>query len=159
MTKNFRIICSIFVRKFPSNRYAEYLLANMIEFATIADAFSEISTNSKQFYLCGNLWHVSTCHSSVTCGIVKRNLHPSDSCGTVYLQLYLYSNSYLYLYLRQSICKYLYYLCSANIVGNQSDTNVICYVLSAYVADGYSSIGMYLRSRLVFRCKSFTVFC
>lgn len=32
----------MFVRKFPSNRYAEYLLENMIEFATIADAFSEI---------------------------------------------------------------------------------------------------------------------
>lgn len=30
------------MRKFPSNRYAEYLLENMIEFATIADAFSEI---------------------------------------------------------------------------------------------------------------------
>lgn len=151
-TKNFRIMCS--------NPYAEYLFENMIEFATVAGVFFDVFPTLNAVLFVEN--SLACQHMSLVCHLrnLQSNLHPSYSCGIVYLQLCLYP--YLYLCLRQSICKYLYYLCSANIVANQSNTNdmphVICYALSAFVSDGYigcacrTAMGMYLRSR-VFRCK------
>lgn len=77
------------MRKFLSNLYAEYLLENMIEFATIAGVFSDIfHTLNAVLFVEKSL---ACQHMSLVCHLRNRqtNLHPSDSCGAVYLQLCL----------------------------------------------------------------------